>query len=249
MALSDITFLVYSHTDYDDVLNIYLHRHKKYFSEINVTICTNNKSYVTDKYSKLFDNIDCVIQYDDTHAFGEKLHSVINQIKTKYIIFQQEINVFIDKVNVEKIIECLKFIEENNVDQLRLIVSGVNNPIFNDKLIHKLESGYIFSVYPGIWKTSTLLDITSKFNYKVYRDFECEEVHKYVSQYNNYYMSNSKDKYMNPWWFALWIPEYYPICHVLTGGKWFNSTDLYKSLINDIFNEFNIDITKRGTTC
>ncbi len=246
MSLNDVTFLVYSHTCYDDILEINLDRHKQFFPEMNITICTNNKEFIESKYLSKYTNISNIIQYDDTQPFGEKLRYVTSKVETKYLIFQQDINIFFKKVNVDKILECLDFAEKNNVDQLRLIVSGVNNPIFNDTLVHNLESGYIYSVYPAIWKTSTLLDVATKFNLKQYREFECEEVFMYLKNYNNYYMSSKMDKSMNPWWYALWIPEYYPICHVISSGKWFNKLDLYQEIIDNIIKEYSIDVHKRG---
>jgi hypothetical protein len=100
------TFLVYSHTEYDDILEINLKRHKKYFPEMPITICTNNKKFVEEKYK---DDIESIIEYDADKPYGEKLAFVLSQIKTPFVIFNQEVNIFYDKVHPETIDKIFEF--------------------------------------------------------------------------------------------------------------------------------------------
>ena len=52
--MDKLTYLIYTHIEYDDILDIHLKRLQKYFPTAPLSICTNNKDYIINKYSKTF---------------------------------------------------------------------------------------------------------------------------------------------------------------------------------------------------
>lgn len=208
-----------------------------------ITICTNNKKFVEEKYSDYIENI---IEYDADKPYGEKLAYVISQIKTPFFIFNQEINIFYDKVNPETIEKTIKYMVDNNIDQIRLMLYGNYNPIKDDTMFHQSTGPYYFSVATTLWKTSSFYKIADKYKSVNYRDFE-NIVQNYVRDtMKNYYLSSSKDITHNPIGYLMTSSYHWPQVHATSYGSWFKMTDYNHKLIDDIASEFEIDLSKRG---
>ena len=79
MALNNCTYLIYTHQDYHDILNLTLRRLKKHFHGVNPFICTNNAKYIHDTYSEYNAT---VYEYDDSLPYTSKVLSALKQIKT-----------------------------------------------------------------------------------------------------------------------------------------------------------------------
>ncbi len=237
------TFLVYSHTEYDDILEINLKRHKKYFPEMPITICTNNKKFVEEKYS---DYVESIIEYNADKPYGEKLVFVLSQIKTPFVIFNQEVNIFYDKVHPETIDKTVKYMVDNNIDQVRLMLYGNSYPIKDDAMFHQSVGPYYFSVATTLWRTSSFLRLADKYKDVNYRDFENAVQQYTISTMKNYYLSSSKDITHNPVGYLMTASHHWPQQHCIQYGKWFKMTDYSHKIINDIAAEFSIDLTKRG---
>jgi hypothetical protein len=238
-----VTFLVYSHTEYDDILEINLKRHQKYFPEMPVTVCTNNKKFIEEKYG---DDIERIIEYDAEKPYGEKLAFVLGQIKTPFVIFNQEVNIFHDKVNPKIVDKTIRYMVDNNIDQVRLMLYGNAYPIKDDTMFHVSTGPYFFSVATTLWKTSSFYRLADKYRSVNYRDFENEVQQYTIDTMKNYYLSSSKDITHNPASFLLTHSHHWPQVHTTSYGAWCKFTDYNRKLIDDIASEFGIDLEKRG---
>ena len=217
--MDKFTYLIYTHIDYDDILDIHLKRLHKYFPTAPLSICTNNKDYIINKYSALY-KINNIYEYDDTKPYGEKLRSVIHQINTEYIWFIHDVNILVGNIDPNIIQNLLSQIESNNIDQLRLMISGIESPILDSDIQYNKITGnsYYFSVCLAIWRKTILLDIASKFNTVMYRDIENTDIQSYVSQFNNYYLSSNKDtQFIGE---GHYLSYYIPYVHSLYQGLW-----------------------------
>jgi hypothetical protein len=154
-----------------------------------------------------------------------------------------EKNILTGPVNENIFKQVFNVIIEANIDQLRLMVSGIPYPIFDNAIIHKITEGYFMSIVPAIWKVQSLLDILTKYNTLSYKEFELEPVQNETKKLNNYYISTSRD--------ALFLKEgvslsfIFPVIHVTHRGRWWY-TNNHKPFIDRFIKEFNIDINKRG---
>jgi len=235
------TYLVYTHEEYSDILDIHLKRLNKHYPEIKPMIATNSKDYILNTYDNI--NDDQILLYDTSKAFGERLNSVLCKIQTKYVLLCFDNDILVGNVDTKKIIEIVNTMENRNIDQVRLIVSGIDNPVFNDQL-NTNNGYYFFSTISTIWNIKTLLDITYMFKDINYRSFESPNIHNYVSKFNNAYISSYKDiQYTNE---GHYLSYYFPICHCIGNGKWRTYSPMNKKYIDEIASEYDIDLSIRG---
>ena len=122
--MQDITYLLYTHTEYDDIFQIHIKKLVEFFPSINYAICIDNTNLFVEKYASIYKPIQ-VYQYDTNAPYAERLRSVISQIKTPYLILGHEKNVLTGPVNNNIMIDLLNIMREKNIDQLRLMVSGI----------------------------------------------------------------------------------------------------------------------------
>lgn len=236
--MDDCTYLIYTHSDFDDIIEITLKRIHKYFSSIGVSICTNNKSLIDGKYKELY-NIKHVYEYNDTLTYSQKAASILEQISTTYVLFNHDHNILFNYVNVDVLNSIMNTMTNDNLDTVRLSTDGIDNPRMDDSNLLKKNTGpYYFSVSSALWRTQSLLDLFRKYESSTYRTIEyaCQD---YASQLKNYYISSSKD-YPND------CSCHYPFVHTTRYAKWllYNNADK----IHEIAKEYSIDLNIRGVT-
>jgi hypothetical protein len=236
--MDNCCLLLYTHSEYDDILEICLKRIKKYFSGIDLRVCINDTKLITDKYSEY--NISHTYQYNSEYTYHAKLASALKLIDTKYVLLHHDNNIFYDTVNIDTINSIIRRMSDYNMDFVRLSSSGIYNPVISDTLLLSQITGpYYFSVFPCIWKKDILLKLCIDLD-KVYRESEDAESQEYASKLKGYYVSNHlKDTHRV-------ISHFYPSVHPLGYGKW--EYKIYPQLIFDIAYEYNIDLTQRGST-
>ena len=240
--MQDITYLLYTHTEYDDIFQIHIKKLVEFFPSINYAICIDNTNLFVEKYASIYKPIQ-VYQYDTNAPYAERLRSVISQIKTPYLILGHEKNVLTGPVNNNIMIDLLNIMREKNIDQLRLMVSGIPYPVFDNNIIHKITEGYFMSIVPAIWKVNSLLNILNKYSHLSYKQFELDDVQNETKKLNNYYISTPHDSLFSKGGIAL--SYIYPVIHLTFRGKWW-CTNNHKPFIEKFLTEFNIDINTRG---
>ena len=235
--MNNCTYLIYTHSDYDDIFEITLKRIQKYFPIIKLSICTNNLLLIKEKYSMFYDIIN-IYEYDDNLPYATKLMSVLEQINTEYVLFNHDNNILIDNVDINFINLLLDKMSSENIDTIRLSCCGISNIDKNDEpLLKPNTGGYFLSVFPSIWRTISFLKLCKLFKGSSYRDFEHGESQVYASSLKNFYLSNSRN--IEPW-----ISCHYPNIHAISHGKWF--FDAHQKEIEIIANEYLVDLNKRG---
>jgi hypothetical protein len=56
--MDNITYLLYSHEDYKDILDIHLKQLEKYLSNINIIIAFNSSKYINEYYNYKYSVIE-----------------------------------------------------------------------------------------------------------------------------------------------------------------------------------------------
>lgn len=231
-----LTFVVYTHSDFDDVLELFLKQYNKCLLYFPLSIGTNNKKLIEDKYSNQYSFIKNIYTYNDSDEYYDRIKSILSNINTKYVLFNHEVNVIQNPVPIENIKKIIDEMESKTMDQLRLSDSGEKNPVYSeDTFVHKIEGPYYISIQPGIWKKDILLDIVTKFPKTKYLDSESAEIQEYVKQFNNYYSTTVNDIHSDHVNVSVFI--LFPIIHMTSKGKY--RRDL--KYVNDILKENNID--------
>jgi hypothetical protein len=229
---------VYTHSDYDDVLEVALKRLQKYFPSTTIAIATNNARLIEQKYKALYKITD-IYQYTDSLPYASKVASVLEQIKTSYILFNHDINILFDHVDVAILNGILDAMQKEHIDTVRLCSAGIRHRNLSDEYLLKRNTGpYFLSVISALWNTNSFLRLLQTFSDRVYMTIERGEPQVYAAQLENYYISSSKDR--GPYW-----SFHYPFVHVITHGKWILNE--YQPLVQDLVKEYGIDVSKRGT--
>lgn len=184
-----INYMVYSHTDFLDLLNI---QYDHLVGRGHLTLCINSNDLdLKETYNK-FDN---VVFYNSNLSYGKKVLSCINQVDYEYILFLHEIDILFE-ADDKTILELLHFIKKNNYDrvdfQLAYDFNSTHRDTITDNDLYLIKSsntdtraqGYPYNVQPSIWKKETLVKILDKFGHLDYRTIEQDAVQEFVIQFN-----------------------------------------------------------------
>lgn len=137
--------IVYSHSDYFDVLEIFLEQQKK-FGIDNVQIFSNKK----------YNDLNEHVIYEDSLTYSEKLEQCLLQINDEYVLYQHEDMFLYSKPNLEKLDEYVKVLSGTDYSFVRLIKTGTCflNPSTSSETLHDISIGSpdFFAVQPTIWK-------------------------------------------------------------------------------------------------
>lgn len=170
--------VIYTHSDYFDILPVQLHYFYKYFPVDSSVFLFTNK------------NIHCIyknILYNDTLPYASRILECIRKIQTNnrhiLIIHENDALIRFDKLFMNNLIEKMK---EYAIDSLELKQGGSNIDLkieVNDMIYLSYKGkwcDYKYSVQPTIWYKPSLINLLSKFHDKTYRTIECDDVHKYI---------------------------------------------------------------------
>jgi hypothetical protein len=240
---NELTVLLYTHSDFKDVLRIYIENYKKYFNHVPLSVCVNNANWIRSEYDGIF-VFQNIYEYDETLTYPGRIASVLSKIDTPYTLLNQEINVIVDHPSRNILSTILAFMKETNADQVRLSDSGLLNIVRDNTMIHKMNGGFIMSVISAIWKTSSLHTLYSAFAHKTYRTIEDQDVQQFV-EHNlaNYYISSTLDIEHRP---LHALSYHFPSIHVTHHGKWCIHSKLNNYYVHKLLDTYTIDISKRG---
>lgn len=233
-----LKFIVYSHTDYLDVLKIQTAGLKFYNNKI---LLINNNSHNLEDLYKYYNE---VIFYDDTLPYANRLLSLSN-LKDKYVLFIHDIDIIVKKDD-SILTHIQNFMDKNSIDRIDLQVRSEwdrsNKDIvkinYNDLEIELRKqtnvNNYIYNVNPSIWKVSSFLDILNKFRDETYRTIENDSVMNYCRKYNIYKLYSNNP--IKCGWFS--CLSFFMFIHITHKGKLLPKTNnqLDVSLIPEYVN-------------
>jgi len=201
----ELIYIVYSHSDFSDVLEV----QNDYFKDIK-----EEKILLIDKIdeSKNY-NFDKIFFYDDYLNYTKRIYMCLENFNTdKYILFIHDIDILIEKSD-EDIKNLLDIMKQNNIDRLDLKYINYqkfwNNDCYNnlktnfpEKVIYynndieimKNESTcyFIYNVNPAIHVYEKFRNIMREFDYS-YRDVELK-IQQFALENINTYVLYSKKK-------------------------------------------------------
>lgn len=262
--MSEPLLIIYSHSEYYDILHI----------ATKFLINYKNKILLIDDK---FENIEYkseykyIIKYDDKQPYASRLLNLDN-IKEEIIIFMHETDILI-KYNIDILNQLKDYILNNNIDKIELQHCAwppANIPLkqtynmknqeisFNNLFnLYKINNPdfFVYNVNPTIWRTKTLLLIMKKFKEYNYRQIESMPVQQFTSLNFNC-LSLKCHKYIKCGHFT--CPEFFQFIHITHYGefaqlknkyynndhyKYLNDTylldkEIYNIYINEIYNPY-----------
>jgi hypothetical protein len=216
--MHELTYVVYSHTDYLDILSIQTEGLKYTDKILLINKSDKDLDYLYSKYNQ-------VIFYDDSLPYASRLLS-LRCLKNEYILFIHDIDIVVKKddsyINhvknymVEHLIDridlqCRRSWDLYNRERLSIEFDNLNVELRAQKNINN----YIYNVNPSIWKLNVLLDIMENFKNETYRTIENESVMKYCLKYNIYKLYS--DNPIKCGWFS--CLSFFQFIHITHKGK------------------------------
>lgn len=240
--MDEMCYIVYSHSDFLDVLSVQTEYLKSHHNKI-LLINNSNKDL-----SEIYLNYKTVLFYDDSLPYATRLLS-LSSLDEKYVMLIHDIDILIKKD--DKILKYFVYLmEQKNIDRIDLQVRydwDINNklPTININTLghsfllkeQKNTNNYIYNVNPSIWKVSSLIELMSNFRNETYRTIEvnCQD---YCKKYKIYKLFS--EKYINCGWFS--CLEFFQFMHITHRGKLLNADQ--NKLSNHLINDYKNIISK-----
>lgn len=243
MGIKNLTLCTYTHTNCNDLHQVYLDRIKKYFKNINnVVFCNNNTIH------------ENTIIYNNNSLFYEQMIFCLSAIETEYIIYSQEDYILYDYVKINVIKEFINTMEKDeSISFIRLIKSGINiedelNEYNNDLfIINPVNNNYYYSSQATIWRKNVLEKMFKLSKPQSIRDEQQNSTNLVIAELFNHQKMKGLCSYMNGKKVGLnhYNSCIYPyIATAIVNGKWNYSE--YKIELDKIFYEYKIDKNIRG---
>ena len=247
-----ISFIVYSHSEYDDCWPAFFGRLRKHCSHE-----FDGYYLFSDSTNEKMDGRFQHIAYNNNDAYTTRMLSCLRQIDTPYCLYQHEDMMLYDNVHEEYFQECLDYNQGKGpypIDCIKLHKSGSphDNQPSNDWSVKGsdvmkmslLNFDIIFSIQPTLWKTEKLIDLLEHnqglngWEFETHGQSRCKEV--MLSACYTQHKTDKKRGMLH--WDSLVWPY---IATAVFKGKW--CTNEYPKELQEMFEEYNIDPSIRGT--
>ena len=231
--------IIYSNTDYMDVLNIATVFLKEYNNKI-LLIDNNIKKH--NNFNILKEEYNDIIYYDNDTPYATRLLNLKN-INDDFYIFMHETDILI-KYDINELNNLIKFMKDQNIDKIELQHSiwycndiplkqkyNLNNEEikFNENCyLYKIDNPdhFVYNVNPTIWNNKSFMNIMNNFKEYNYRNIENYAVQEFVSKKKCY--SLKCPKFYVKCGHFLCVP-FFQFIHITHYGKWSNLKDKYYS--------------------
>lgn len=150
----ELNNIVYSNSDYFDVLEIFLEQQEKYKINIDNIIIFSDKKYK---------NYNCIL-YDNLDPYANRLISCLSKINHEIVLFQHEDMFLYERPDMQKVNEYLNFLNKNNYSFIRLCRTGscyLKKINFNSLYEIDKSSNDFFAVQPTLWKVKDFINFLS----------------------------------------------------------------------------------------
>lgn len=217
--------VIYSHSDYSDVLNIATKFLKFYKNKVLLIDNNFKESEYNNDYVK-------IIYYNDKLPYGSRLLN-LNIITEEVILFMHETDVLI-KYDVRILNDLKNYIINNKIDKIELqhcawppakiplkqTYNMNNKEIYFNELcnLYKIDNPdfFVYNVNPTLWNKESFLNIMTKFKVYNYRQMESKPVQQYTASKFNCY-SLKCEKYVKCGYFT--CPLFFQFIHLTHYGK------------------------------
>jgi|TARA_R110000765_G_scaffold401809_2_gene497326 hypothetical protein len=172
--------VVYSHTDFSDLLQIQTDKLKG----INL-----RKILFINKNENHYKDYDQVCFYDDYLPYASKLKRCLDQVEEDKLLFIHDNDILID-MDLEFINRLSTLMDEEGINKIDLkdspydkhpsiaSISGI------DVLCQSDVNQYIYNVNPSLWRKEYFYRIVSNFPNASYRDIESFPVQHFCREFN-----------------------------------------------------------------
>tara|TARA_Y100000816_G_scaffold292492_1_gene288073 strand:+ start:248 stop:1072 length:825 start_codon:yes stop_codon:yes gene_type:complete len=257
----ELLLVIYSHTDYLDILavaNSFLTKNNNKILLINIEF-----KKIMEEHPHIRESMKSwkqIIYYSDDMQYGSRMFC-LNSISDDYFIFMHETDVLVKyDINILNKLKC--YMTENDIDKIELqhcawppsktplkqTYNSNNKEIsFAENCnLYKISNPdfFVYNVNPTLWKSKSLLKIMNNFKNHSYRNMEKKEVQIFTA--NNFNCLSLKcKKYVKCGYFT--CPEFFQYIHITHYGKLVRidncpdlTDEIKKIFIDEIYKKFLI---------
>ncbi len=215
--------IVYTHSDYFDVLEIFLEQQSK-FDVKDITIFSNKK----------YNDENPHVLYKENLIYSEKLQYCLEQLEDEFVLYQHEDMFLYSKPNLNKVKKYVKILKDSNYSFVRLCKTGncflsKSNLSFCLWEIDPISQDF-FAVQPTIWKRKDLISFLKESGKSTIWDLELNsgKINSSVRGFLHYDAESARGGHFNS---SVW--PY--IATAIVKGKWnFKEYALELSVIDKI---------------
>jgi hypothetical protein len=232
----EVVLIVDTNSNYSDVWDPCFVRLDKYASKIKKYVFTDTEKDVPKNYTPII--------YDNSASYRNQLLSCLKQIKEKYIIYTSEDYILYDFVQLDKIEEISKFLDETDYSFCKFIKGpektyNLDNNLF---MIDKDDPNF-FAQQASIWKTrdfQKVFETAPPENTRMQHEPGGSKICQQLGFTGLQYFSNTNKRGLHHY-----DSEIYPcVATAVVKGLW--NISEYPVEVSDIMSEFKIDPSKRG---
>lgn len=228
--------IAYTNSNCSDLWNVFQKQNQKY-TTIPLYI-------ISDKVVDCIDD-DKLFIYNNENDYYNVWVEALKKFDSDYFIYLQEDFILYDKVDDQKLNECLEFLKHSpNYSFVRLLKSGRlrEKKIFDN--LYEIESSNpnIFSMQATIWRTKDYISLMEKVKDRKWLENDNYPKEMLRMGMKGLYYYDGEDKRGENHCDSSIYPY---IATALVRGKW--NTSEYNSELAPILSDFNIDKNKRGT--
>jgi len=245
--IKNFAIVINTHTSSKDVWPMFFGQLEKFFPK--------QKTYVFVNDGEGLPGYCNVVLYDNSDKFRTQYLKCIKQVEEKFILYLNEDYVLYNHANLEIIENYVSIMDADDILAFNRVGKGYNNTenLYKEhKNLYYLSPGmdHFFSQSATIWRRSVIEKIHELgpdthigIEGMVYGHFEvdankvCKELN--LTGLYSFYNENKRGMFH-------WDSNVFPyIATAIIKGKW--NISEYNHELMPLINEYNIDITKRGT--
>jgi hypothetical protein len=175
--MSDVSFLLYSHSEYNDLWPI--------ISDNIYKIPSNYKKYIGVDRTDIsgLEGFDGIIPYNSTLTYSEKVISLLERITTRYVVFIHD-NDLIMNFDGDAFSLLMSRIQADSIDRCMFgIVNSTSTTSFPQlmQVNHYRCPTFMtpYDVGPSIWKTESFKQALLSVPHATYRDIEDSSIQEF----------------------------------------------------------------------
>tara|TARA_R100000152_G_C6782005_1_gene217957 strand:+ start:6123 stop:6824 length:702 start_codon:yes stop_codon:yes gene_type:complete len=232
MIETQLPLIVYTHSDMEDVWEMFFCQLEKYLPNFKTYVCLDKATdRINSKYKQVI--------YDDTQPYTERWKSILPQIEEEVILFLHEDMVLIGEPNLKDLEKFYNYIDRDEAKTIKLIFAGSGCQYSSlDRNLVTNEHCKL-SIQPTILKKETFSKILNSVEALNIWQFESAM----PSTGKDYMVRYGTEPKRGSVHFDSLIFPY--IATAITKGKWLYSE--YPKELEALWKEYNITQEKRGT--
>lgn len=157
--MRDTAVVMYTHTDYSDAWPLFFGQFKKHFPFLGMP----QYIFVNGEWDGDYTSIPLewtIVTYNDDDNYAARFAHCLESVKEEFVIWHHEDMPLYREPKMEELAKLPDFVDEHNLPFVKFL-KAIEQTQQLTKTYEKIlpQSQWYFSIQPGFWRTSVLLDV------------------------------------------------------------------------------------------